>query len=211
MITNFTQPYLQQKFALFNQNLIEEIYSKSKIVEISEDQQILKIGQYISVIPIVLSGTVKVYTYQEDKEFLLYYIRENESCIMSYTACIQNEASQIYAVTESKTSLLLMPVSEVLKWSRIYPEFNAFYLKFYQSRYLDMIKTLQHLVFDHLDERIMFYLKQKASYHQDQPIKLTHKQIATDLATTREVVSRILKKLEADDKIRIENGVFYIV
>lgn len=210
-MTEYTQSYLKQKFALFNQNLIEEIYSKSNIVEINKDQQILKIGQYISVVPIVLSGTVKVYTYQEDKEFLLYYIREYESCIMSFTACIQNEKSQIYAFTESKTILLLMPVTEVLRWSKIYPEFNAFYLKFYQRRYLDLIQTLQHLVFDHLDERIMFYLKQKAAILNHQPLKLTHKIIANDLATTREVVSRILKKLEENDKIKIENGVIKIL
>jgi CRP/FNR family transcriptional regulator, anaerobic regulatory protein len=210
-MTEYTQSYLKQKFALFNQNLIEEIYSKSNIVEIIKDQQILKIGQYISVVPIVLSGTVKVYTYQEDKEFLLYYIREYESCIMSFTACIQNEKSQIYAFTESKTILLLMPVTEVLRWSKIYPEFNAFYLKFYQRRYLDLIQTLQHLVFDHLDERIMFYLKQKAAILNHQPLKLTHKIIANDLATTREVVSRILKKLEENDKIKIENGVIKIL
>ena len=211
MSVAYNKQLLRQKFAIFDEKLIDEMWTKSQIMEIAKDQKILRVGQYVSVIPIVLSGTVKVYTYHDDKEFLLYYIRENESCIMSYNSCINNEASQIYAITESQAILFLMPSSEVIKWGRVYPEFNTFYLKFYQLRYLDMIETLTHLVFEHLDDRIMVYLKQKALIHKSNSFKITHKEIASDLATTREVVTRIIKKLENENKLEMTGGILKIL
>ena len=203
---NYSRHLLQQKFAIFNNELIDQIYLKSKVIEVEKSTEILRAGQYVSVVPIVLSGLVKVYTFSDDKEFLLYYIKEYESCIMSFTAGINHEMSKINAVTEEKSTLLLLASSDVIKWSRLFPEFTRFYLKFYQNRYQDMVDTLRHVVFDHLDQRILDYLKNRMEIEGDQSIKITHKEISTDLATSREVVTRILKKLENDKKIIIKNG-----
>lgn len=203
---NYSRHLLQQKFAIFNNELIDQIYLKSKVIEVEKSTEILRAGQYVSVVPIVLSGLVKVYTFSDDKEFLLYYIKEYESCIMSFTAGINHEMSKINAVTEEKSTLLLLASSDVIKWSRQFPEFTTFYLKFYQNRYQDMVDTLRHVVFDHLDQRILDYLKNRMEIEGDQSIKITHKEISTDLATSREVVTRILKKLENDKKIMIKNG-----
>ena len=203
---NYSRHLLQQKFAIFNNELIDQIYLKSKVIEVEKSTEILRAGQYVSVVPIVLSGLVKVYTFSDDKEFLLYYIKEYESCIMSFTAGINHEMSKINAVTEEKSTLLLLASSDVIKWSRLFPEFTRFYLKFYQNRYQDMVDTLRHVVFDHLDQRILDYLKNRMEIEGDHSIKITHKEISTDLATSREVVTRILKKLENDKKIIIKNG-----
>ena len=203
---NYSRHLLQQKFAIFNNELIDQIYLKSKVIEVKKSTEILRAGQYVSVVPIVLSGLVKVYTFSDDKEFLLYYIKEYESCIMSFTAGINHEMRKINAVTEEKSTLLLLASSDVIKWSRLFPEFTTFYLKFYQNRYQDMVDTLRHVVFDHLDQRILDYLKNRMEIEGDQSIKITHKEISTDLATSREVVTRILKKLENDKKIIIKNG-----
>lgn len=203
---NYSRHLLQQKFAIFNNELIDQIYLESKVIEVEKSTEILRAGQYVSVVPIVLSGLVKVYTFSDDKEFLLYYIKEYESCIMSFTAGINHEMSKINAVTEEKSTLLLLASSDVIKWSRLFPEFTTFYLKFYQNRYQDMVETLRHVVFDHLDQRILDYLKNRMEIEGDQSIKITHKEISNDLATSREVVSRILKKLENDKKIIIKNG-----
>jgi CRP/FNR family transcriptional regulator len=203
---NYSRHLLQQKFAIFNNELVDQIFLKSKVIEVEKNTEILKVGQYVSVVPIVLSGLVKVYTFSDDKEFLLYYIKEYESCIMSFTAGINHDMSKINAVTEEKSTLLLLASSDVIKWSRLFPEFTTFYLKFYQNRYQDIVDTLRHVVFDHLDQRILDYLKNRMEIEGDQSIKITHKEISTDLATSREVVTRILRKLENDKKIIIKNG-----
>ncbi|MBK7638306.1 MAG: Crp/Fnr family transcriptional regulator [Saprospiraceae bacterium] len=83
---------------LFSDELIDEIYAKSKIIDVPAGTQILRLGQYVKVLPIVLSGRVKVFAYGDEKEFLLYYIRENESCIMSFSALLNNEVSKICAI-----------------------------------------------------------------------------------------------------------------
>jgi len=202
----YSRHFLQQKFAIFNNDLIEQIYLKSKVIEVEKGNEILRVGQYVSVIPIVLSGLVKVYTFSDDKEFLLYFIKEYESCIMSFTAGINNDMSQIYAVTEENSTLLLLPSTEVIKWSRQFPEFITFYLKFYQNRYQDIIDTLRHVVFDHLDQRVLDYLKNRIEMEGKGSIKITHKEISIDLATSREVVTRIIKKLENDHRIIFKNG-----
>jgi len=202
----YSRHFLQQKFAIFNNDLIEQIYLKSKVIEVEKGNEILRVGQYVSVIPIVLSGLVKVYTFSDDKEFLLYFIKEYESCIMSFTAGINNDMSQIYAVTEENSTLLLLPSTEVIKWSRQFPEFITFYLKFYQNRYQDIIDTLRHVVFDHLDQRVLNYLKNRIEMEGKGSIKITHKEISIDLATSREVVTRIIKKLENDHRIIFKNG-----
>lgn len=207
----YNRDLLQQKFAIFNNDLIDQIYLKSKVIEVKKGNEILRVGQNVHVIPIVLSGLVKIYTFSDDKEFLLYYIKEYESCIMSFTAGINHETSQICAVTEENSTLLLLPSTEVVKWSRQFPEFTTFYLKFYQNRYKDIIDTLRQVVFDKLDQRILDYLKNKIKMEGEGSIKITHKEISVDLATSREVVTRIIKKLENDHKIMFENSRIKII
>lgn len=203
--------YVRQKLKLFSNELFEEIYLKSKIIEVPASTQVLKLGQYVKVVPIILSGRVKVFTFGEDKEFLLYYIRENESCIMSFSALINNEKSKIYAYTEENTIILALPGEDVIKWVRKYPEFNHFYLKFYQNRYDDLIETLRQVVFEKLDARIFKYLKERAMISGHEGIRITHKEISSDLGTSREVVTRLLKKLENEQLIKIEKNVIKII
>lgn len=207
----YNRDLLQQKFAIFNNDLIDQIYLKSKVIEVKKGNEILRVGQNVHFIPIVLSGLVKIYTFSDDKEFLLYYIKEYESCIMSFTAGINHETSQICAVTEENSTLLLLPSTEVIKWSRQFPEFTTFYLKFYQNRYKDIIDTLRQVVFDKLDQRVLDYLKNKIKMEGEGSIKITHKEISVDLATSREVVTRIIKKLEYDHKIMFENSRIKII
>jgi CRP/FNR family transcriptional regulator, anaerobic regulatory protein len=207
----YTRDLLQQKFAIFNNDLIDQMFLMSKVIEVKKGDEILRVGQYVNVIPIVLSGLVKVYTFSDDKEFLLYYIKEYESCIMSFTAGINHDTSQINAVTEENSTLLLLPSTEVIRWSRQFPEFTTFYLKFYQNRYQDIIDTLRQVVFDKLDQRVLDYLKIRIGMEGDGSIKITHKEISKDLATSREVVTRIIKKLENDHKIILKNGKIKII
>ena len=202
----YNRDLLQQKFAIFNNDLIDQMYLMSKVIEVKKGNEILRVGQYVNVIPIVLSGLVKVYTFSDDKEFLLYYIKEYESCIMSFTAGINHETSKIYAVTEENSTLLLLPSTEVIKWSRQFPEFTTFYLRFYQSRYQDIIDTLRQVVFDKLDQRVLDYLKNRIKIEGNGSIKITHKEISVDLATSREVVTRLIKKLENEHKLIFKKG-----
>ena len=106
--------------------LQEQIVGVSQVVEIAENTEILREGQYIKVIPLVIEGLLKVFAKYEDKELLLYYIQPNESCVMSFTASLKNEPSKVFAITEENTKLLLLPVDKVSKWIEEFPDLNKF-------------------------------------------------------------------------------------
>lgn len=192
---------IKQQFPHFNAELISEIVEYALEKEVPKDTELLREGQFIKVIPLVLKGVLKVYTKHEDKELLLYYIQPNESCIMSFSAGINNQPSKIYAVTEEDSYLLLIPAEKLSKWTKQFPDFNSLFFLQYNLRYSDLLDTINSLLFEKLDKRVLDYLKEKVLVTQNNPLKISHRQIASELGTAREVISRIVKKLELEGKV----------
>ena len=193
---------LLKKLGFLEKELLEQLLEQSTIKEFPAGIELVRTGQYVKVIPIVLSGLVKVLTQHEDKEYLLYYIKPNESCVMSLTAGIKRQQSLIEAITETESVLLLIPSDKIEHWIDQYPRLNKLFYQQYEDRYTDMIETVHHLLFDKLDKRIIHYLKEKSETLNQNPIKISHRQIAQDLGTAREVVSRVMKQLERDHLVK---------
>lgn len=183
-------------------DLISKIMEVSVIKEIPKDTEIVREGQFSKVIPIVIEGLIRVFTRYEDKELLLYYIKPNESCVMSFSTSIKNEPSKVYAITEEDTTVLLLPVDKVSQWVTQFPDINHLFFQQYNLRYSELLDTIQHLLCDKMDKRVINYLNEKAELTNINPLLLSHKQIATELGTAREVVSRIVKKLETEGKLK---------
>ncbi|GGC79425.1 Crp/Fnr family transcriptional regulator [Flavobacterium lutivivi] len=193
---------IKQQFPHFKSELISEIITHGIEKTIPKDTELLRVGQHVKVIPLVLKGVIKVFTRHEDKELLLYYIKPNESCIMSFSAGINQLPSIIYAVTEEESHLLLIPADKLRFWTTQFPDFNSLFFYQYNLRYTDLLETINSLLFDKLDKRVFQYLKDKANVTNSNPIKISHRQIASELGTAREVISRIIKKMEADGKLK---------
>lgn len=189
-------------FPNLNQQLADEIVAKSSLVDIPDNIEVMREGQYVKAVPIVTSGLVRVYTRNEDKELLLYYIQPGESCIMSFDACLKNKPSKVYASTEKDSSILLMPTEHVFRWMKEYPEFNSLFFLQYNLRYNELLNVINQLIFEKMDARILEYLKAKMKLNSQNPLKISHRQIANDLGTAREVVSRVMKKLEHEGKVK---------
>ncbi len=181
--------------------LIAEIIEASTIKEFPKNTVILREGQYVKVIPIVIKGLIKVFTSYEDRDLLLYYIRPQESCIMSFSASLKNDPSKIVAVSEEDTKAILLPVEKVSNWIRKYPEINSLFFQQYHLRYGELLDTINHVLFDKMDKRLYDYLKEKMQLSGTKTIKISHRQIAKDLGTAREVISRVMKKLESEGKV----------
>ncbi len=196
---------LKTQLSFLGQELLEEILENSQIVEVPKNQEILREEQYVKVLPIVLEGLVKVFSSHEDKEFLLYYIQPVESCIMSFSSIINHSPSKIYAVTETDSELLLLPAEKVEAWIKKYPKFNSLIYQQYNLRYSELLDSIQHMIFDKLDKRLYDFLIEKKNLTHENPLQISHRQIASELGTAREVVSRLMKKLEIEGKI--EQGV----
>lgn len=189
-------------------DLINEIKESCSEIEIPKNTEVVRDGQYIKAVPIITKGLIKVFTRHEDKELLLYYIRSGETCIMSFDAALKNTPSKIFATTEENSSVLLMPVDKVFDWIKKYPDLNSLFFQQYNLRYNELIYTINELIFEKMDQRIFKYLKTKSEISGQNPLKISHRKIATDLGTAREVISRIMKKLEFEGKvIQLEAGI----
>lgn len=194
----------KQLFPQITENLFKEFQAKGTIKIFNADDVILNENARIRFIPIVLSGSLKVLKEDEDgKELLLYYIKPGESCVMSLFGSLHHDTSKIKAVAEEKTELLMLPIENMNEWIKEYPEWVSFILYLYHKRFEELLETINDVAFHKIDERILNYLKKKGEITHLSEISVTHQQIADELGTSREVVSRLLKQLEKEGKIKV--------
>jgi CRP/FNR family transcriptional regulator len=194
---------LRERFNLvFEKELLDEIEKKGVPVSVKAGSVIMDVGQTVRTMPIILSGSIKVSRTDEDgREILLYYVNPNESCAMTFTCCMQQHASEIKAVAEEDVEMLSIPVSTMDEWMAKYPSWKSFVMRTVQNRFHELLKTIDQIAFQKLDERLVSYLKEKARTSGSSLINISHEQIANELATSRVVISRLLKKLETDKKL----------
>jgi CRP/FNR family transcriptional regulator, anaerobic regulatory protein len=197
---------LQSRLSFLGIDLAAEIIQVSTVKKLSKGTEILKEGQYIKALPIVLDGLVKIFSRFNDRELLLYYIKPDESCVMSLSASLNNEPSKIFAVAEEDAEVLLIPVEKIPLWLKNFPRLNNLFYQQYNLRYIDLLDTIHHVLFDKMDKRLYDYLKEKARLTNQQELKITHHQIANELGTVREVITRVMKKLETEGKIKQESS-----
>lgn len=186
--------------------LLQFIANEAIEMDVPADTTLLKTGNYVQSVPLVVQGLIRVSRIEKDKELLLYYIHPGEMCIMSFSACCSNSASLIEASTLEETKILLIPSVKLRDWIKNYPTFNFYVYEMFNKRYLDLIETIDELIFNRLDERLFSYLKEKTVLSGNSHINITHQQIATDMGTAREVISRLLKKLELENKISVSRN-----
>lgn len=195
---NITEQYKH----IFEPELLKEFEQKAKPLSVKANDTILDIGQTVRVIPIVLSGTLKISRIDEDgHELLLYYVSPKESCAMTFTCCMQQFPSEVKAVAEEDTEVLAIPISLMDEWMMKYPTWKSFVMKTIRTRFNELLKTIDQIAFQKLDERLIHYLKEKSKATGSSLVNLSHEQIANELATSRVVISRLLKKLENEKKL----------
>ncbi len=183
-------------------DFINQLEEFGIVKEFDEQKEILRDGQFVKFVPLVLEGVVKVFTRTEEKELLLYYIESGESCIMSFSAGLKNYPSKVFAVAEAKTLILLLPVEKLNEWIKTFPSLNQLFYQLYDQRYASLLETINQLLYNRLDQRLYAYLQETAKQKNSKIINIRHRQIAADLGTVREVVSRVMKKLEQEGKVR---------
>lgn len=199
---------IQQQLSFLSPSLIKELLAHATICNFPKETQILRDEQYVKVLPIVLEGLVKVFSKFEEKELLLYYIQPKQSCVMSFSAALKNTPSKVFAITEEDSKILLIPVDKLPHWLKEFPDLNTLFYNQYDLRYSDLLDTIQHILIDKMDKRLFEYLKNKLLLTNNVSLKITHSQIANELGTAREVISRVLKKLESEKKIeQTANGI----
>ncbi|MDC8003678.1 Crp/Fnr family transcriptional regulator [Aureisphaera galaxeae] len=192
--------FLAQCFPLLERSLLEEMEASASIKSFAAGEYIVRQGQYIRFLPMVLSGNVKVFNQEDAIQFLLYYIASGETCIFSFAHILNEGPSEFSAIAELDSELLLLPMDKVRLWLTKYPSFCNMVLKDYQKHYEDLLHTTKQIVCHNLESRLLNYLQNKSEREQSDVLKISHQDIADDLGTSREVISRLMRKLAADGK-----------
>lgn len=184
--------------------LREKLYENSIIKNFEAGDVILDENANIRSIPIVTKGSVRVMrTDEEGKEILLYYIKEGESCIMSFLGGLHQETSKIKAVVEENAEILFLPLEKVTLFIKEYPQWLDYIFRLYHKRFEELLEVVNAVAFKKMDERLLNFIKKKCEHTNSKTLNVTHGQLANELGTARVVVSRLLKQMEDEGLVQL--------
>ncbi|MAG88926.1 MULTISPECIES: Crp/Fnr family transcriptional regulator [Flavobacteriaceae] len=182
---------------LFEPELLVEINQTGTFKEVPEGFTLMEIGQFVKGMPLLLSGVVKVLRIDKDgDELLLYFLERGETCAMTLTCCMGQTKSEIRAIAETDTKIIMVPIQKMEEWTSKYKTWREFVFESYHNRLMEVLDTIDSIAFYNMDERLLKYLRDKVKVTKSNIIQNTHQEIAYELHTSRVVVSRLLKKLE---------------
>lgn len=196
---------LQQHYGfILEPELLREIEIYGRLVKIEQNQIVIDIDERLSAMPLLLNGAVKILREDEHgDELVLYYIEKGDTCAMTINCCVGTHKSKIRAIAETDTELVMVPIDKIDHWLAVYKSWRDFILKSYHARMMELLETVDTLAFMNLDERLLKYLRDKTKLVNDAMLHITHQEIASDLHTSRVVISRLLKRLELEGKIKM--------
>lgn len=203
MLQEITEAY----HFIFEEELIKEIAEVGVQKKVKAGEKIIEIGDYVKMMPLLLEGAIKIM--REDKdgdELLLYFLERGDTCAMTLSCCLGQTKSEIRAIAERDTTLIMIPIEKMEEWTSKYKSWRNFVFESYHARLTEMLDTIDTIAFLNMDQRLMKYLQDKAKINQHEIVNNTHQEIAYDLHTSRVVISRLLKKLELEGKIKLQRN-----
>ena len=192
---------------VFEDQLIEEIASVSKLQVFKEGDILIDFGDYIKRMPLLINGAIKILREDFDEgELLLYFIEKGDTCAMTMACCLGQTKSEIRAIAETDGTVIMIPVQKMEEWLGKYKSWRVYVFNSYNNRLKEMLSAIDHLAFMNMNERLLAYVYEKAKINKTDSIQSTHQEIADDLHTSRVVVSRLLKALENEGKIKLNRA-----
>lgn len=196
-------------FPIFDSALASYIHEKGESKIFSSGEILMRPGQFFKYAMLIVSGKVKLYREGDDgEEFFMYFLEPGSACALSMMCMARNQASTIMAIAVEETEVIMIPIQHMDSLMREYPAWYNFVIDTYRTRFEELLNVVDQIAFKNMDERLEWYLKRQVQVLGND-INLTHQQIATDINSSREVISRLLKKLEISGKIRMERNIIH--
>lgn len=194
-LNSFSEPELQK-----------EILKNGKIIKASKGDILIREGQYLNFLPIVIQGLLRVYQENEDREILLYYVGPEQTCMMSLSAAYFDYYSTANGIAVEPSEILVLPAHLIAEWQLKYPSWNKFILRTFKSRYDELLNAFGNVAFKPINLRVKEYFSDYVKNYGTTKIPISHQTLANELGTTRVVISRILKQFEKDNLIKLSRG-----
>ena len=197
----------------FELDLKNEMDKLATMRSLPAEMEVLSEGAYLKHLPLLVTGEIRVYKTErsKDREILVYYVREGQTCMMSVVAVYQNLPSKISGKTTQETDVILLPVEHVRDWQFRYRSWNEYIMKGVEERYANLVDAFEAVSFYNIDERLRSFLESYGRSKDTSVIPLSHQELANELGTTRVVVSRILKSLEDQNILLLKRGEVHLV
>lgn len=203
---------LKEIFPTFEPAFHDELLLRSSIQQFNAGEPLMRTGQYFRSTMLIVSGLVKVYREDDEgNEFFMYYLQPGQACALSMVCATKQQTSQVMVRAAKDTTVMAIPLSFMDGWMATYKSWHQFVLETYRSRFEELLVTLDHVAFRAMDERLEFYLRQHQQTLQTSTIEINHQQIADELNSSREVISRLLKKMEQLGKIKLHRNAIEII
>lgn len=203
---------IRERFPMLEPGLLDEIEKNGMIKTFKAGEVLIRAGQYIKSTVLILDGIVKIFR-QDDEgaEFLMYYLQPGEACAISIICASKAETSEISAIAQEDTTALMIPIGFMDIWMSRYKSWYYFVLETYRNRFEELLNVIDHVAFRNMDERLFFYLKRYSTTKNTTTITLSHQQIADELNSSREVISRLLKKMEQRGMVTLHRNYIELV
>lgn len=201
-----TKQQLEQLFPNLENELYDELISHTSIREIKEGATLLRVGENIRFSFLMIKGLVKVLR-EDDKgrELFVYLIKPGKACIITLVCAMTGKTSKFFAKAVTDSLILTIPLQHADNWMKKYKSWQQFVIRSYEERFEELLQVIDEITFSNMDERLSFYLRKQAAEFGAH-LKLTHHEIANDLNSSREVISRLLKKMEARNLLTLHRN-----
>ncbi len=197
---------------MYEDKLRGELSEMGKFKTVPSNTPLIDVGQYIKTIPLVISGKIKIFREDEDgNELFLYYLYPGDVCAISLVCTINDKISQVRAVTIEETEIITIPIEKMDHLMLNFRSWYQFVVRTYGTRIQELLRTIDSIAFHNMDERLIEYLDKTVDALGTNLIQYTHQEIATELNTSREVVSRLLKQLEKRGLVRLSRNKIEVV
>jgi CRP/FNR family transcriptional regulator len=195
----------------FQQHLWQEVQTHAVSKKFLASEMVLNENAYVNHLPLLAEGLIGIYRTDADgRELLLYYIQPGESCIMSFLAGLHHGTSKIKAIAEEDSIVYIVAMDKVEEWLKKFPEWTDYIFKLYHQRFEELLDVVNEVAFKKMDERLLHHLERKKQLMHTDEISITHQQLADELGTTREVISRLLKQMEKEQLLKIGRNKLYL-
>ena len=189
---------------VFETLLINEIAKYGHFAMFKKGDILMDIGTKMTHIPLIIKGLVKILREdRHEEEILLYFLEEGDTCAISFVNCINQSKSMFRATVEEDVECIMFPVNKIDEWITKYKTWRVFLIDSYHNRLMEMTDAINSLAFLRLDNRLYKYLLKQVEIKNSEDLYITHQEIANDLHTSRVGISRLLKTLEHDGKVKL--------